>query len=109
MTGRYYNTQPDVTFHCSQGLSTLHEMKNTRIQPYTNLDTHQDQLRLTKTKTSTPRLDNNQLDTMLGQNIERHLINQSPVQHKDRQLQNLDSMPKYKWWDLRKTDLMNPL
>ena len=33
VTGRYYNTEPKVIFHCPQELATLHEM---------NLDTHQD-------------------------------------------------------------------
>ena len=96
LTGRYYNTQPKVAFHCPQELFTLHEMKNIRTPPYTNLDTHQDQMRLTKCKSSTPRVDNNQLDAMPGQNIERPFISQTPVQHKDRQIQDLDSTPKYK-------------
>ena len=60
VTGGYYNTQPKVTFHCQQELSTLQETKNPRIQPCTNLDTHQDQMRLTKSKPSTSRLDDNQ-------------------------------------------------
>ena len=59
VTGRYYYTQPTVTFHCPQECSTLHEMKNPRILPYPNLGTHQEQMRFTKSKTFTPRLDSN--------------------------------------------------
>ena len=54
VTGIYYNTQSKVTFSCPQELSTLHEISNPRIPPFTSLDTHQDQTRLTKCKTSTP-------------------------------------------------------
>ena len=71
-------------------------MSNPKIPPFTSLDTHQDQTRLTKCKTSIPRIDNNQLDTMPGQYIERPLINQTHIQQKDRQIQDLDSTPKSK-------------
>ena len=52
-------------------------------------------MRLTKCKTSTPRLDNNQLDTMPGWNIEKKpLITQTPIQHKGRQILDLDNTPR---------------
>ena len=60
VTERFYNTLPKETFHCPQELSTLHEMKNPRIPADTNLDMYQNQMRLTKCETSTPRIDNNQ-------------------------------------------------
>ena len=53
-------------------------------------------MKLIENETSTPRLDTYQLDTMPGQNIERHLIVQSPIQYNDMQTRDLDIKPKNK-------------
>ena len=50
-TGRYYNTQPTVTSHYPQEISTVHDTKDTRRQPHTNSDTYQGHMRLVKSET----------------------------------------------------------
>ena len=107
--GRYHNTQSKVPFNCPQELSTLHDTSNPRIPPFTTLDTHQDQTRLIKCKTSTPRIDNYPLDTISEQNIKRPPMIQSPIQQSvDSQIQDLDNTPKCKQHVLKKINLRSP-
>ena len=92
VTGIYYNTQTTITFHYPQDIFTVHDMKDTRKQPHTNLDASQGQITFVESKTSTPRLDANQLNIIPEQNIERPLINQSQIQYDNRWI--WDSTPK---------------
>ena len=62
VTGSYDNTHSKITFNCPQEPLISCEKSNQEILLLTSLDSHQDQTRSAKCKTSTPKADSDKLD-----------------------------------------------
>ena len=93
--GSHYNTQPRISFNYPWYPQTSYKKSNQGTPPLTSLDPHQDQTSVAKCKTSTPKINNNKLDTISGHNIEEPYLTQTPLhQDIDRQTHDMDNIMK---------------